>query len=394
LNAAPRRAFVGVFFITLWPAFALGLSAAKTNALYLAGLLSGCLLYPFVLIAHELGHALTAWVLRLEVGAISIGFGPTLAKFELLSVPVQLHAWPLSGLVYLGSPSLRFLRMRLWITTLMGPMTNVLLVVITVHWWTTLQSHLGPSLPVVCVIVNLMVAVMNLVPRYAHDFGRTQRSDGLALLQILFTPTSKLRAYLFSAPLMRAVSCFEAGDFDAANSWLTRGLERVPGNSWLTVMQSACWSYVGKYAEARMSITPVVERSSSEDPLVRASAVNNLAFALLMQAPDAAPSNETMQKADQFSLESFEMYPCVLAYRSTRALVLAALGRCEEALRLLDYVHYRTASARERSNQGTARAFAFLKSGRAAEAREAANDAKRLDPTAFTFLPQLGLPVS
>jgi len=394
LKPSARRSFAGLLFVTLWPVVILGRSAAEANGLYLVGLLCGCFLYPFILVAHELGHALTAWALRLEVGAIGIGYGATVSRFEVASVPIQLHAWPLSGRVYLGSRSLRLLRIRLWITTLMGPMTNVLLIAVTIHWWTALESHFGPPLPALCLAVNLMVVITNLIPHYAHDLGQTQRSDGLALFQIPRTPTSKLNTYLFSVPLMRSLSRFEAGDFEGAKRCLTRALERVPGNSWLTVMQSACWSYLGKYAEARMSITPVVERASSEDSHIRAAASNNLAFALLMEDPNAGVESESLRQADQLSAESFGMYPCVLAYRSTRALVLSGLGRCDEALRLLDYVHYATASVRERSNQEAARAFALLKSGRTGEAREAAGRAACMDQTAVTFLPSLGLSAS
>jgi hypothetical protein len=394
LEPTARRSFRGLLTITLWPAFILAPSAAHANGWYLVGLLGGCLLYPFVVVAHELGHALTAWVLGLEVGAIGIGYGRTLWRFEVASTPVRLHAWPLSGRVYLGARTLRLLRTRLWIATLMGPMTNALLIVATIHWWDPLERYFGPPIPALCLAINFMVVVANLIPHYAHDLGQTQRSDGLALIQIPRTPASKLSAYLFSAPLMRSLSRFEAGDFEGAKRCLTRALERVPGNSWLTVMHSACCSYVGKYAEARMSIAPVVERISSEDSYIRAAATNNLAFALLMENPDAGEESGSLRQADRLSVKSFAMYPCVLAYRSTRALVLSALGRSDEALRLLDYVHYATASARERSNQEVARAFALLRSGRSVEAREAANRAARMDQTAVTFLPRLGLSAS
>jgi hypothetical protein len=274
-------------------------------------------------------------------------------------------------------------------------MTNVLLIAATIHWWSALERHFGPPLPALGLAVNLMVVVMNLLPHYARDFGQMQRSDGLALLQIPRTPASKLGAYLFSAPLIKSLSRFEGGDFEGAKGCLTQALERVPGNSWLTVMQSACWSYVGRYADARMSITPVVERASSEDSQIRAAATNNLAFALLMENPGAGVESDSLRQADKLSAESFAMYPCVLAYRSTRALVLSALGRCDEAMRLLDYPHYATASPRERSNQEAARAFALLKSGRTGEASAAAGRAARMDQTtAATFLPQLGLSTS
>jgi uncharacterized membrane-anchored protein len=85
------------------------------------------------------------------------------------------------------------------------------------------------------------------------------------------------------------------------------------------------------------------------------------------------------------------MYPCVLAYRSTRSIVLSAVGRWDEALRVLDYVRYATAPAKVRSHQQVSRAFALMRSGKTDEARDAAAKAVRMDPTTAPFLDTLGL---
>lgn len=391
LKPTARRSFTGLVLINFWPLVILGATTSEASGLYLmVGLLCGCLIYPFVLIAHELGHALTAWALRLEVGAIGIGYGSTVLRFELGSVPVQLHAWPLSGRVYVGSASLQLLRTRLWITTLMGPMTNALLVAATVHWWNTLENF-GAPLPALCLAVNLMVAVINLTPHHVHDFGQTQRSDGLALIEIPRTSQSKLKLYLFSAGLMRSASRFEAGDFRGARECLAPALARVPENAWLAVMQSACFSYLGDYAAARAALAPFLERAPSEEAQVRAAVSNGMAFALLMESPSGEAGDISLRRADELSEESFAMYPCLLPYRSTRSLVLAALGRCDEAMGLLEYVHYATGSAGERSHQEAARAFALLKAGRATEARETARRAVLLEPTTSVFVARLGV---
>jgi hypothetical protein len=157
-------------------------------------------------------------------------------------------------------------------------------------------------------------------------------------------------------------------------------------------MHSACSSYLGQYAAAHSTLEALLARASTEEPQVRAAIWNNMAFAMLMEDPDAGAGSMSLQQADKLSAASFEMYPCVLAYRSTRSLVLAAIGRCEEALRLLDYIHYATASTRDRSNQEASRAFALLKSGRSSEARASAERAASLDQTTTrTFLPTLGI---
>jgi tetratricopeptide (TPR) repeat protein len=168
-------------------------------------------------------------------------------------------------------------------------------------------------------------------------------------------------------------------------------LDRAPDNSWLVVQLSACCSHLGQYAEARTYLGPLLGRVLTEQPQVCASAWNNMAFALAMENANAGAGSADLQQADELSARSFGMYPCVLAYRGTRSLVLSAVGRWDEALQLLDYVHYATASARERSQQELVRAFALLKSGCTKEAHASAGRSLSLDPSSRTFLRSLGL---
>lgn len=340
---------------------------------------------------HELGHAFTAALLGLEVGAISIGYGAVIGRFEIACVPIRLHAWPIAGRVYLGAQSLRSLRTRVWITTLMGPMANAVVLVATVRWWNSLAVHLGPSIPALCIAINLIVILSNLVPYHTRVLGYRQRSDGLALLEIPRTPEQTLRAYLYSAGLIRSLFRFERGDFPGAERSLEGAFGRVSGDASLAIMKSACRIRVGDYTAARLALEPLLTRLSTEQPHVRAAVLNNMACALVMEDAEAGSGRKALEQADLFSAESFGMYPCVLAYRSTRAFVLSARGRFDEGLALLDYAHYRTATDQERSRQEIARAFALKEAGRVSEALQIAHEAARLDHTAVPVLVRLRL---
>jgi len=388
LQTTVRRGFAGVLTVTLWPILILAVVAHLPNSWYL---LCSSLLYPLAVVAHELGHALTARILGLEVGAITIGYGHTPWRFEVASIPVRIHALPLSGSVLLGSRSLQFLRTRLWIATLMGPMTNALLIAALVHWWGSLEQRFGAVLPALFLAINFLVVTGNLIPRYIPRLGRRLRSDGLALVQIPRTPVSKLHRYLFAALQMRAHSRFEAGDVKGAKEDLTQALQRVPGEPSLTLGQAACFYYLGQYTAARSVLTSLLEGAAAQGPHFQAAVRSSLAFTLLMEDPDAGAESPSLRQADKLSAESFEMYPCILAFRSTRSLVLSAVGRCDEATHLLDHVLYAHASRQERSHQEASRAFALRKSGRLREARAIAERAAGLDRTTLTFLVTFGL---
>jgi hypothetical protein len=85
------------------------------------------------------------------------------------------------------------------------------------------------------------------------------------------------------------------------------------------------------------------------------------------------------------------MYPCLLEYRSTRTLVLAATNRAEEALRLLEYPLYETASLPQKAQRELARAFALRQQNRLVEAEGAAARALRLEPSVTHHARALGL---
>jgi len=115
---------LSVLAVVFWPLAIVTMLLHGDADLRIPIILFACLSTPLAVVAHELSHALTALALGLEVGRISLGNGRVLWRVNLLEIPIEIHAWPLSGRVAIGSANLRYLRTRVWITHLMGPMTN------------------------------------------------------------------------------------------------------------------------------------------------------------------------------------------------------------------------------------------------------------------------------
>jgi len=74
---------------------------------------------------HEGAHALTARALGLDVHSVSIGTGQKLLAWQCGSCVVELKAYPFSGFVSMGLPSVRCGRLRLFLATLAGPVVDV-----------------------------------------------------------------------------------------------------------------------------------------------------------------------------------------------------------------------------------------------------------------------------
>ena len=351
-------------------------------------------LLPAAILAHEIGHAVAARLLRLEIGGLDIGFGPVVRRIQIGGFRVQLHRWPLCGCVYLGSRTPHFLRARLWLSVLAGPATNFAMAAIAAAYWPSWGGRTGTVALAIWVIINAILGFSALAPYRTLQFGRMVQSDGLALLKIPRMTTAQLAPYLTAAPLMRAWHRYEIDDYAGAKVVLTEVLLRSPDDRVAQVTLAASLIGLEQYTAARIQLTAIMQTLTRDRPDIRAMILNALAVALLLEnALDPAGQSE-LQKAEQLSREAFEAYPCVLEYRSTLALVLVAIASPEAALSLLEYPHYDTGTRRQQGHREATRAFALHKLGHQADSNRCVRRAMDLDPANAKTLQALGISYS
>jgi hypothetical protein len=392
LAPSAAAALLILFASLIWPLWlVLGLAPANVD-LGTPTLIFACLLLPLAVIVHELGHAVTAHFIGLKVGAIGIGFGRVIWKFEFRGLPIRLHIWPLAGVVYLGAASAHLLRTRLWFATLMGPMTNLLFACATAIWWKPLVSSLGFQSVGPWLTTNLFLAATALYPRRVRVRGITELvpSDGLALLQIPRATQEKLEVHLYSAPLMRAFARYEDGDFAGAVSIAAEALAQTPNIALLRLMRAASYLSDGDYSSGMDISRSLLSDPAAQEPNIRAAVRANLAFGIVMSNIGADVESSPLQEAERRSREAFEAYPCALELRCTRALALAAIGRPEQGLETLNYVHFDTATRRQRSQRESARAFVFRRLGSVQDAEQAAALAVQLDRASLRTVQSMG----
>jgi hypothetical protein len=190
---------------------------------------------------------------------------------------------------------------------------------------------------------------------------------------------------------MRALSRFEDDDFSGARTPLTAALQREPENGLLQVMQAACYLSEGEYRAGLDIVKPLADRSTAETAQARALVYNTTAFAMVMLKIGAAANDPQLLDADRLSGTTFDMFPCVLDYRLTRALILAATERPLQTLQLLEYPLFHTASPRTQSQRAAVQAFAHRQLGNLAEAEAAAALAIQLDASIAGVLRTLGV---
>jgi len=221
--------------------------------------------------------------------------------------------------------------------------------------------------------------------------GGLQRSDGLALIEIPRSSSTALEVYVTSVPLMRASHCYHVDDYAGAKTHASEALARKPGESIAKTINAAALIGLEQYTAARTALTPLLAAAVSESPSTRAMLSNALAVALLFENALKPEMQSELSRANHLSREANELYPCILEYRSTRALTLVATGDPETALTLLEYCHFDNGTPPQRGHREVARAFAFQRLGMSAAANRSRELAITLDHRSVKMVEALGL---
>jgi Tetratricopeptide repeat len=391
-RSSPGLRFIAGLFgaIALPLVFLLAVQPSAKRQIF-AVIIAAFVMQPLIVVLHELGHFITARLLGLQASLITLGAGHKLWSGKIFGVPIRVQGWPLLGRTYVGNASLRWLRMRVWLSVLMGPATNILLIAAAIGLWTPLVRLVGTNIVILWILYNGFLALGNLLPRSTTIAGQPIRTDGMQLLQIPFKKIADLTAYLSSHATITAWALYDDGDYAGARSACLNVLQRLPGYPPIITILSACQINLGDYAAARIVLEPLLDATVDATPDMRAVAANNSALALWLGDLHSPIAAESTARADALSNRAYAMYPCVLPYRSTRALLLTATNRAAEALTLLQYANYDLGSKGDRADQEAARAFALRHLNRREEADQALVAALRLNTTRRYWLTRLGL---
>jgi len=387
----PTQMILGVFALVFLPVIFLVAIRGDGDASFLELIIAASLLQPFLVIVHELGHVVTARIVGLEVALLTLGSGKKWGSGKLLNVPFRLYGWPLSGFTYLVTTATRHLRLRLWVTTLMGPVTNMILIAVAVMFWNRLDQVVDSNLLVLWILYNAILVVSSLLPRRSRDYGPQVPSDGMQLLQIPFKTAARVATAFGNTYAGVAFVLFNDADYAGARKVCLKGFQRLPDNPLLSVMLSACQINLGEYEAARLILEPLLNAAPTQDPEIRAAIYNNVALAIWLRDCNNALSQQSTLRADALSDRAYQMYPCVLPHRSTRALLLVATNHPNEALKLLEYSNYERGSSSDQGDQQIARAFALRLLDRLDEANQALAAGLQLNNKRRSWAVTLGL---
>jgi len=285
-----------------------------------------------VVLPHELGHAVSAHLLGLKLFQISVGIGPLLWTGSFLGGRVEIRRYPFGGYTLALDNREKGFRLRHWIYVACGPIVNGLFLLAA---WPLLERpvHLrtiGETWDPVkaFMIANVLVLLMNLLPRATRSSLGPARTDGFHLLATPFMKREDVRKLLslwYGAPASRALE--ERRNEDAIKLY-REGLQDYPEAAHLRHDFAVALLRTGKCEEARQEFLMLLEDPGvdrAHQPLCR----NNAAAADVMLG-----RADLLEEADRLSTEAMATMAWHPSVQGTRAAVLVELGRLDDGIAL------------------------------------------------------------
>ena len=167
----------GLVSVVFFPSFSLGWICLNIIIFYFINIIS--------IIFHELGHAIAALCLGMDVNKIVIGSGENILEFQIFGIPWEIKQVPFGGATYILCKSTYFYRLRSFIVSLFGPLTNLILVLLTLKFPKEFITFNPPDVYVfpgiILCVRNAIYAIENLLPQYIDCDGSRVPNDGLRM---------------------------------------------------------------------------------------------------------------------------------------------------------------------------------------------------------------------
>jgi tetratricopeptide (TPR) repeat protein len=357
-------------------------------------------LLPVTLVAHEAGHALAAWLLRLRVFTFTLGHGRLLGSVRLLGVRWQLRALLNAGTTEVAHPSTRFFRLRHFLLVLAGPLTNAALLAAALWWWSPAVLYRraaggelagGHFVAATFAWANCLLLVGSLAPLRRRQGGATLNSDGWELLATPFCSRAAVEASHARYFARQGDECMWEGRYAEALGWFERGLALYPERIVNTCGVALARLALQQFDQARQGLDSLLARQDLAPPS-RAALADAVATVILGQVvrgrvDGEAPARlaERVAEGERWSEEALNGgsgLPLATQWSlmGTYGALRVERGLLEEGERILRLAVGETEYPRARAWCLGYLAVVAARQGREAEARASLEKARRLAP--------------
>ena len=292
---------------------------------------------------HELGHTLAAFLTKANIFQVTIGVGKILYKRDFLGIEWIFRAVPFCGYTLIGFNNRSFFRLRSFLASSGGPLSNFLLIFAATFLLFNVSSQWLLALIRSFIAANVFELLYELLPRKVNFAGTTTQSDGLTLLTVPFMSHSKINQEIEANFVWQVYSSYMKGRVEDAKQSYEKGMALFPNSSALKNEMGNLLLYLGQYTEAR-NLFVQLQQKTDLGPDMRIGILNSIATADVMIG-----GNDLLEEADAFSKTACENMPWQTEFKWARGLVLVKKGHIEQGLTLLKEVMDKTENSSQKA---------------------------------------------
>lgn len=288
----------------------------------------GLFLYLYInIFLHELGHFAAAKLVGFKVTALSIGDGKEFyrKKWKDVLVTASLGA---CGYTTVQITDRKHLRLRLIVTYLGGMFVNGLILLLLCYITEFNIKSGKDGVTGMLVIVSSSILLMCMIPFSTKSRGVKRPNDGRAILNLLFIKADKLEEFLGNQESIEAYQLCQNKEFSLAIKIYEELIHKGTASDSDIINYSFCLASCNSYDKARNALLQLLdgEHNKEKDVLI----MNNLAWYYLLDFSD-----DSIVKADKFSLEAFKLDSKQESILSTRGCVLIELGEVDLGIEMV-----------------------------------------------------------
>ncbi len=283
------------------------------------------------IILHELGHAAAAAIVGVDVPVFSFGGGRHVRVFRLSKRWLIVGLLPTEGLILVSHKSKDWYRLKSFVISAAGPFVNLACAGMFYFWLERegqSLSTLSTTAAQLFVIFSLLTGISNLIPFSANSPYGATNSDGKSIINLFSITQEQIAKQVSMTAFIWAYIEYLYGSKAVVVELVEPIIKNENADIAVKVLASAAYAETGEL-EKGISICRTTLESEELERANRAALLNNLAYLLRFE-----DTPQSLAEADELSKEAFDLAPMLLSIRSTRASILAALGRSKEAIEL------------------------------------------------------------
>jgi tetratricopeptide (TPR) repeat protein len=344
----------------------------------------------FLIIPHELCHALATWLAGGRVFEIRIGMGQVVWTKRFRDLTISLNRYPLSGATVLGYATPSNLRLRHLAAVSAGMAFSASMILLLIPFASIARFTSTYAFVEALLLANSIILLSSLLPNWFGPAAGTLLSDGVLLARLLSgkMPERELHATYY---VNKGAYDLRAGAYDQALEAGDDGLALYPGNTLLGNVRAVALLELERHAEAQDQFEDLLARlrTGEQDDelavtglnrhLLEAILLNNVAYASLLSQPDPG----ALQRARDSSRRAFRLAPWIPSIQGTWGSLLVETGEIEKGIKHLAEVAGAQDTDRAKAANLAYTAIGHHRLGDAEQAATLLQQATTLDPTGY-----------